>query len=404
INNRFQTFAAPPVPGNRSNLDQTMPKDSLMTMSTAVYGNKGLEQSFKHTQEDPLSEITPGNLRYHAGSICKMVMLALTLRLYDQNKISLDDTIETIISKFQVHALIRQHQTNLNPITIRQLLNHTSGLRDGSLDPTIKTTFFIFNPIVEAALRRGDPIEGKITFHEQPGNFYYANSNFAILGYLLEAIYGKELDKIFDEHIKQPLGLTDSTMAEVTPDDLAHGEIVAQQGTARESLYLFGAGCLYTTPADSTKFFHAFFTDRNFISQQSLDIAKVTKFRTYEIKRKDGAAFSWKCFGGMLEMFLYKDGKFYLDRNEPGVREVYGHGGWTSAHSMFLIFDPQTNQSFCAAVSKRHIHSPEHKAEATPSRTLLHYFTLCCCIPTTNEKTEKDKLINDGSGIKYTKE
>lgn len=109
------------------------------------------------------------------GSLSKSFTAAAILKLAEQGKISLDRKLSDYLPEI----------TAGDRITIRQLLNHTSGLGEYQRLNSIKIT-------------------------DAYGTHQYANINYALLGKLIERITGESYELYVTEHIFSPLNMTHS--------------------------------------------------------------------------------------------------------------------------------------------------------------------------------------------------
>ncbi len=138
-----------------------------------------------------------GRAVYRIGSVTKQFTAAIVMRLRDQGKLALDDSIGRYVSGLPAAW---------QPVTIRQLLNHTSGIPD-------------YTALGAAWQRRwGEDMPPDtvlaLTFDEPmmfaPGtNWRYDNSGYVLLGVLIESITGHPWADAIAELIA-PLGLTDT--------------------------------------------------------------------------------------------------------------------------------------------------------------------------------------------------
>jgi CubicO group peptidase (beta-lactamase class C family) len=132
------------------------------------------------------------------GSITKNIMAALTLKLVEENSILLEDPISKWLTSF---AYVD------STISIRQLLNHTSGLY-----------MFWDNEEIWEELRRDrekfwSPEEVLQYIKEPyfaPGDGWrYSNTNYLLLGMIINKVTGSRLSDELKKHFWQPLGIND---------------------------------------------------------------------------------------------------------------------------------------------------------------------------------------------------
>jgi CubicO group peptidase (beta-lactamase class C family) len=137
--------------------------------------------------------VTPDTV-FQLGSVGKQFTAALVLLLARDSKLSLDDPI----GKHLPFAAPEAWQA----ITVRNLLNHTSGIHD-------YTEFLDF-------ARGGDPkaeetaksLTGKPLDFAPGTKWAYSNSNYLLLGVLIEKVSGKFYGDLLTERIFKPLGMT----------------------------------------------------------------------------------------------------------------------------------------------------------------------------------------------------
>src|SRR5215469_12707915 len=118
--------------------------------------------------------------RVHIGSITKTFVATVVLQLAAEGRLSLNDSVQKWLP-----GVITGHGYHPAQITIRQLLQHTSGLRDYMADPraqTLKALEKTWRPqqLVDAALRLGPPVHG----------WLYSNTNYILLGMIIQKVTG----------------------------------------------------------------------------------------------------------------------------------------------------------------------------------------------------------------------
>ncbi|MYR62484.1 serine hydrolase [Streptomyces sp. SID625] len=142
--------------------------------------------------------------RFRVGSNTKTLTATLVLQQVAQQKISLDDTVGKWLP-----GLVKGGEH----ITVRMLLNHTSGLGDFLLTPRFLPS------LTGQEQRTWKPEELLATTPEQdppaePGEKYsYSNANYEALGLILEKATGSSLAELIERKITKPLGMKDSFLA-----------------------------------------------------------------------------------------------------------------------------------------------------------------------------------------------
>lgn len=142
---------------------------------------------------------------YRIGSITKQFTAAGIMRLMEQGKLSLDDTLQ---------KLFPGYNTQGNRVTVRHLLSHTSGIRSyTSMGPRWGRTMRIdLVPDSLMALFAGEPFDFK------PGEQWrYNNSGYFLLGMIIEKLSGKTYGQYLQDEFFTPLGLKGTVYCDQAP-------------------------------------------------------------------------------------------------------------------------------------------------------------------------------------------
>ena len=134
------------------------------------------------------------------GSDTKQFTAAAILQLRDQGKLGLDDEITKWLPDFE---------TGGNKVTLRHLLGHTSGIVDLVAMPELRAMQAMRNP----AVTRDDlyKIISRYRFEFQTGSMQiYSNSNFWLLGLIIEKASGMTYEEYVEKRMFAPLGMTRS--------------------------------------------------------------------------------------------------------------------------------------------------------------------------------------------------
>lgn len=157
---------------------------------------------------------------YRIASISKVIVAMAVLKLYEDNKLSLDEDISTYLG-FKV----RNPYFLDNKITIRLLMTQTSSLMDGSEDYSSGYNFINGTNkkcYLQDLLVAGNKYYTLDTFDKSaPGtNFIYANFNCGILACIIEKISGVLFTDYVRQEILLPLGVDASFRADdvINPD------------------------------------------------------------------------------------------------------------------------------------------------------------------------------------------
>jgi CubicO group peptidase (beta-lactamase class C family) len=266
---------------------------------TVLY-NKAIGYSFISDNEKKTStNIT----KYRIGSISKMFTATMIFQLIEEGKIKLTTTLDTYFPNIP----------NANKITISNLLNHRSGIHNLTDNPDYTT--WMTQPKTHDEILS---IISKSKVDFQPNEkASYSNSNYIILGYIIEKISKQPYSKNLNERITSKIGLSNTYCGGSTNIN-ANESFSYQFATYWKQLpetdmsIPGGAGSIVSTPTDLTKFIEALFSLR-LISYNSL-IQMKTMTDSYGM--------------GMFQMPFY-------------TKRAYGHNGGIDGFASNLAYFPE---------------------------------------------------------------
>ena len=206
---------------------------------TLAYGAHGL------ANVDAWRAATPTTI-YQLGSITKQFTSAAIMKLVDQGRVKLDDDLSKYVPQFPLQG---------KKVSIRQLLNHTSGIHSYTSSPGwAKTWNDELSPDAIVKLVVTD------TFDFAPGTGYrYNNTGYVLLGMVIEKASGQRYANYLDAQFFKPLGLRQTSYCPSKTSDpgFALGYSKGPSGTMRaQFLHLshpFSAGALCSTVGDFVK-------------------------------------------------------------------------------------------------------------------------------------------------------
>ena len=195
---------------------------------------------------------TPGT-RIHVGSLTKSLLATGVLRLATEGRIDLDAPIRRYLPDLSID----NPWTGNTDVTVRHLLDHTSGLNDAHM-------WHLFSeradPDALLIAAFPDP-ELHLRVRAQPGSrFSYSNMGYTLLGMIIESIVGSRYESYLDEHVLAPLAMHDSTFSFTTQEGenadptLAWGHVDDGSRYAASPVFLRPAGQFTTTAFDLARF------------------------------------------------------------------------------------------------------------------------------------------------------
>jgi D-alanyl-D-alanine carboxypeptidase len=194
--------------------------------------------------------------RFRIASITKTFVATLVLELAADGKLGLDDTVE---------RWLPSKVPNGSNITLRELLNHTSGLFNYTDDEGLDRALFDNPSRVWASQELLD-----LAFSHPPNfspgtNWSYSNTNYVLLGLVIEAVTGKAVGDVLRERIIEPLKLGSTWLATTTPipEPVLHGFFNLGVGgdfdvtSLISPTFSYAAGDIVSNAPDVTAFYAA---------------------------------------------------------------------------------------------------------------------------------------------------
>ncbi|MEP7168737.1 MAG: serine hydrolase, partial [Bacteroidota bacterium] len=262
------------------------------------------------------------DMGFGIASNTKLFVATAMLILAENHIISLNDSLHKWLPVYP----------NVNPnITIRQLLNHTTGVQDPIflspwMDTIMKNPTRVFAP-TEVLSWVGAPLFA-------PGTGWsYSNVNYILAGMVAQSATGFHISKIIRDSILTPLNLG-STFYDVKEPEIgtiAHRwyNSVDYNDTSRVGLNTAGgcAGSLFSTSADMVKWYHALMSGQVL---SSASFAELTNFIATPTSYTYGLALENQAFFG---------------------HTTWGHGGVTWGYKSRMVYDPCSGAAVCGLVN-----------------------------------------------------
>jgi len=152
----------------------------------------------KHSFENG-NDIEPDKHLFRIASITKTMTGLGIMKLVNEGIVELDTDVNQYFTRFQIPDTFEQ------PITVRNLLQHNSGISDE----------FVGLSFTDIAERRsmGDFLEEHVPQRFFPPGKYgsYTNRAFMLLGHIIEEVSGKPYENWMEENVFQPLGMINTS-------------------------------------------------------------------------------------------------------------------------------------------------------------------------------------------------
>jgi D-alanyl-D-alanine carboxypeptidase len=277
-----------------------------MTVALAKHGTILYAQGYGVTNLST-KQATDPKILFEIGSITKQFTAALIMKLQEQGRLQLDDSVTKYMSAYSFPTAI----------TIRMLLTHTSGLADFTNFPDFGQ--WVRNGISEQAALT-EIAQAGLQF--QPGTKWaYSNSNYYLLGSVIEGLTGQSYADNLNQSIFQPLALQ-NTYYVVPPANLsATGYTNNGAGLVPARVWdrsaAFAAGALSTNIDDLARW------DNALLSGQVVSPASFQQMTT-----PDGFYQNGFSYGFGLQLSTYGNRKLMWHNGQIG--------GFTAETAVFL--------------------------------------------------------------------
>ena len=155
-----------------------------------------------------------GRTIFRLASMTKPITAIATLILVNRGLLSLDDQVSAFIPGYKNVRITKVENNKLvdlgeskNPVTIRHLLTHSSGIGSDS-DKSV----FLCAEDKKTAMNLAK-FYAKVGLDFEPGTsqYYSGVGSFAVLGYIIEKIIGRNLEEFYRQEIFEPCDMTDTT-------------------------------------------------------------------------------------------------------------------------------------------------------------------------------------------------
>lgn len=199
--------------------------------------------------------LTKDNM-YGIGSISKMFTTVAVMQLVEKGKVKLDSPVTKYIPEFKMA------DSRYKKITVRMLLNHSSGLMGSSYNNMTlfgdNNTLEIDNFLKNLSTQR---------LKADPGAFsVYCNDGFTLAQLLVEKVSGLSFTEYLNKNIETPAGMenTKTPYDDFDKEQLAKTYLpTSKDALPADSLVAVGAGGIYSTAEDLCRFAETFMENGN---------------------------------------------------------------------------------------------------------------------------------------------
>ena len=233
---------------------QEMADKDLPAFSIALVDGNQVVWAEGFGYQDPEHKVpATAHTVYRVGSVSKLFTDIGIMQMVEAGKINLDAPVSQYIPDF------RPQNPFTNPITLRELMSHRSGLLR---EPPVGNYFDPTEPTLEATVRSMNSTE---LVYDPGTHLKYSNAGIAVVGYTLQELNHQSFLKYLKQAVLAPLGMHESSFAP-EPDltrNLAKAYMWTYDGLKFPAptfeLGLAPAGCMYSTVTDLAQFLMVLF-------------------------------------------------------------------------------------------------------------------------------------------------
>lgn len=274
------------------------------------------------------NESLQARAKFRIGSITKTFVATVVLQLAQEGRVSLDAPIDQYLP-----GLLNDQGT----ITVRELLNHTSGLYDytANQDWFIGTTQNrVFQPEDLISMTKDEPLAFT------PGSqWQYSNTNYIVLGMLVQTVTKHNLGTELQHRIFDPLNLQNTSFPTSSGNIkgyYAHGYVLNENNQPLDVTSLnpsgaWAAGAIVSNAKDVAHFYRALFQGK------LLNPAMLTQMQTAVNEAPGDTSFQYG---------------LGIERVEDACGVIWGHGGQIFGYQSAAYWNPSINRMVVFATTQ----------------------------------------------------
>lgn len=287
-----------------------------------VNDGETIEQYGSGTTTNGQTDVPDGDDQFRVASNTKMFVSTVLLQLVEEEELDLDSPIAD-----HLPGLVTGDGIDETKITVRNLLQHTSGLADNlTMDVVADPSLQWFPPSPQEMVAKGTRHGSQF----EPGSdFLYSNTGYTVLGLLVEKLTGKRIGEAIDERIVEPLNLTETSYAYAGQKEMQGPHFRGYLGappalfevSGHEPGIWAGAGALVSSGSNLTTFLNAL------LGGELLSPDTLTEMKTPYADKHYGLG---------------------LAESELSCGKVWGHTGHVIGYVSFAFTDGNGNAVFAA--------------------------------------------------------
>jgi D-alanyl-D-alanine carboxypeptidase len=292
------------------------------------------------------------------ASVAKAFSGAAALSLVASGQLSLDDTIRQWLPELP--------QTWW-PVTLAQLLNHTSGIRDYTDEPAFLHALFASLQTAPSPRELLAFIDGKPPSFDPGTQYHYSNSDNIIVGLMIEAAATQPYEDVLKSRVYRPLKLTHTSLPSGSdmPQPYVRGYDVLDNPPADVSRFFaagwaWASGGIVSTPGDATLFV------RGYVGGALID--QNTRAAQFQFRLGESDPPGPGVNSAGLALFRY----------DTTCGTVYGHTGNTAGYTQFIAATADGRRSVVVSINGQI--TPKVDADHFPELRRIYELAVCAAL------------------------
>lgn len=305
---------------------------------------------------------------FRIASMTKPIVTLAAMMLMEEGKLTLADRVSTYIPAFaDTKVAVPKKKDDgtvemvlepqLRPMTVHDLMRHTSGLTYGAVGANPVKQSYLDMKVADRGQTNAEMADklGKLALLYQPGTTWEYSMSTDVLGRVVEVASGMPLDKFIEERITKPLKMGD-TAFEASADKKARGARPMKEGPKNELpaipditekfTWRSGGGGMVSTAADYARFLQMF------ANGGQLDGVRLVSRKTIDLMTADALPPDIKMGADMFRFEALEPsarmgqgfGLGFAVRNVQGVNPLPGSPNdyyWGGAYGTYFWHDPR---------------------------------------------------------------
>lgn len=274
------------------------------------------------------------------GSVGKTYVAAIAMQLLQEKKLSLDHKVSKYLGKEPWYDQL----PNAPEVTVRMLLNHTSGIMRYELDPKFTADLTRHPTKIWTPAERISYVLCKKSRFEAGKGWDYSDTNYIVMGMIIEKITGKPMEELIKTRLLEPLELKQTMSSDrLKIPGLAQGYAGPQNPFGGKELMLNADGSMIVNPQ--------FEWTGGGMASTTADLARWAKLM-YEGKAFDASMLP-VMLEGVAAPMLAREAKYGLGvilRPTP-LGKTYGHSGFFPGYMTEVMYWPEAKVAIAVQVN-----------------------------------------------------